>query len=139
METFVLIAWFALWWGPDRGDVVDMPRVPGLSWAECRMRAREFDRSHRPLIGSAYCAADRPEPTTFTLWVWIRQGTMRFEERHIPDLSKAECEARRDEIDKDNARGVQLMCAHSDRQPSRNDAIQCAACGEIPVPGRKRV
>jgi hypothetical protein len=134
METFVLIAWFALW-GPHGGDVVDM-RVPGLSWAECKARAREFAQP-RPLIGGAYCAADRPEPAAYTLHVWIRRGTMRFEERHIPDLSEADCRARSDEIDKDGARGVRTTCARSGYRPSPPHEIQCAACGELP--GRKRI
>jgi hypothetical protein len=108
-------------------------RVPGLSWAECRMRAREF-AAPQPRIGGAYCAADRPEPTTFTLFVWIH-ANMRVEERFIPDLSEADCRARSDEIREDRTRGVRVMCIRSGYpRPSRNE-IECADCGA--VKGRK--
>jgi len=64
METFVLVAWFWLM-GPSDWDVANM-RVPGLSEAECKVRAKEFAAA-RPRIGGAYCAIEgRPEP------VWTR-------------------------------------------------------------------
>ena len=40
METFVLIAWFVIM-GPHGGDPANM-RVPVLTEAECKMRAKEI-------------------------------------------------------------------------------------------------
>jgi hypothetical protein len=54
----LFFAWFVIW-GLHRGNFADM-RVPDLTEAECKIRAKEFAA---PRLGAGYCVIEgRPEP-----------------------------------------------------------------------------
>ena len=70
------------------------------------------------------------DPATFTLFIWITTGE-QVEERHIPNLSEAQCAARSKEIRKDKGPGVYTRCVrrgyvHPGRS-RREDCPECAA------------